>query len=29
MKLGGEQIYSGPLGRHCTHLIHYFEVSLM
>lgn len=25
MKLGGEQIYSGPLGRHCAHLIHYFE----
>ncbi|KAK2399047.1 pleiotropic drug resistance protein [Trifolium repens] len=25
MKLGGEQIYAGPLGRHCSHLIHYFE----
>jgi hypothetical protein len=29
MKLGGEQIYAGPLGRHCSHLIHYFEVSRM
>ncbi|CAL5206363.1 unnamed protein product [Lathyrus oleraceus] len=25
MKLGGEQIYTGPLGRHCSHLIQYFE----
>ncbi|GAU15123.1 hypothetical protein TSUD_08610 [Trifolium subterraneum] len=25
MKLGGEQIYAGPLGRHCSQLIHYFE----
>ncbi|CAK8570044.1 unnamed protein product [Lathyrus sativus] len=25
MKLGGEQIYAGPLGRHCSHLIQYFE----
>ncbi|RDX94998.1 ABC transporter G family member 34, partial [Mucuna pruriens] len=25
LKLGGEQIYAGPLGRHCSHLIQYFE----
>ncbi|KAL5071418.1 hypothetical protein RYX36_022305 [Vicia faba] len=25
MKLGGEQIYAGPLGRQCSHLIQYFE----
>ncbi|XP_027333289.1 pleiotropic drug resistance protein 1-like isoform X2 [Abrus precatorius] len=25
LKLGGEQIYAGPLGRHCFHLIQYFE----
>ncbi|XP_061356268.1 pleiotropic drug resistance protein 1-like isoform X2 [Gastrolobium bilobum] len=25
LKLGGEQIYAGPLGRHCSILIQYFE----
>ncbi|KAL8043064.1 hypothetical protein ABFX02_09G094400 [Erythranthe guttata] len=25
MKLGGQEIYVGPLGRHSCHLIHYFE----
>ncbi|KOM25783.1 hypothetical protein LR48_Vigan187s002300 [Vigna angularis] len=25
LKLGGEQIYAGPLGSHCSHLIQYFE----
>ncbi|XP_047337551.1 pleiotropic drug resistance protein 1-like [Impatiens glandulifera] len=25
LKQGGEEIYSGPLGRHCSHLINYFE----
>ncbi|KAI4316280.1 hypothetical protein L6164_024275 [Bauhinia variegata] len=25
LKLGGEQIYAGPLGHHCCHLIQYFE----
>ncbi|KAK7320706.1 hypothetical protein VNO77_30425 [Canavalia gladiata] len=25
LKLGGEQIYAGPLGRHSSHLIQYFE----
>ncbi|CAI8605873.1 unnamed protein product [Vicia faba] len=25
MKLGGEQIYAGPLGRQCSQLIQYFE----
>ncbi|XP_025606422.1 pleiotropic drug resistance protein 1 [Arachis hypogaea] len=25
LKLGGEQIYAGPLGRHCSQLIQYFE----
>ncbi|KAI9106703.1 hypothetical protein K1719_022231 [Acacia pycnantha] len=25
LKVGGEQIYAGPLGRHCSHLIQYFE----
>ncbi|KAL5184869.1 Pleiotropic drug resistance protein 1 [Glycine soja] len=25
LKLGGEQIYAGPLGLHCYHLIQYFE----
>ncbi|KAF1858637.1 hypothetical protein Lal_00044670 [Lupinus albus] len=25
LKSGGEQIYSGPLGRHCAQLIRYFE----
>lgn len=27
LKRGGEEIYVGPLGRHCSHLINYFEVS--
>lgn len=26
---GGEEIYVGPLGRHSSHLIKYFEVSRM
>jgi len=26
MKRGGQEIYVGPLGRHSTHLIKYFEV---
>lgn len=26
LKLGGEEIYVGPLGRHSCHLINYFEV---
>ncbi|KAK7351408.1 hypothetical protein VNO77_10843 [Canavalia gladiata] len=25
LKRGGEEIYVGPLGRHCSHLINYFE----
>ncbi|XP_028802333.1 ABC transporter G family member 39 [Neltuma alba] len=25
LKLGGEQIYAGPLGHHCSQLIQYFE----
>ncbi|XP_059459725.1 pleiotropic drug resistance protein 1-like [Corylus avellana] len=25
LKIGGEQIYAGPLGRHSSHLIKYFE----
>ncbi|KAL5184898.1 ABC transporter G family member 39 [Glycine soja] len=25
LKLGGEQIYAGPLGHHCSDLIQYFE----
>ncbi|KAK2987376.1 hypothetical protein RJ640_007063, partial [Escallonia rubra] len=25
LKRGGEEIYVGPLGRHCCHLIEYFE----
>lgn len=25
LKRGGEEIYFGPLGRHCAHLIKYFE----
>ncbi|KAL2318113.1 hypothetical protein Fmac_031989 [Flemingia macrophylla] len=25
LKLGGEQIYAGPLGSRCSHLIQYFE----
>ncbi|KAJ7966134.1 Pleiotropic drug resistance ABC transporter [Quillaja saponaria] len=25
LKRGGEEIYVGPLGRHCFHLINYFE----
>ncbi|KAJ1376803.1 P-loop containing nucleoside triphosphate hydrolase [Sesbania bispinosa] len=25
LKRGGQQIYAGPLGRHCNHLIKYFE----
>lgn len=25
MKRGGQEIYVGPLGRHSTHLIRYFE----
>ena len=28
MKLGGQVIYAGPLGRHSCKLIEYFEVSL-
>lgn len=28
LKRGGEEIYVGPLGRHSSHLIEYFEVSL-
>ena len=27
MKRGGQEIYVGPLGRHSSHLINYFEVS--
>ena len=27
MKRGGQEIYVGPLGRHSSHLIKYFEVS--
>lgn len=26
MKRGGQEIYVGPLGRHSSHLIKYFEV---
>lgn len=29
LKLGGEQIYAGPIGNQCSHLIQYFEVSLV
>jgi hypothetical protein len=28
LKRGGEEIYVGPLGRHCSHLINYFEVTI-
>lgn len=28
LKRGGEEIYVGPLGRHSSHLIKYFEVRL-
>lgn len=28
LKRGGEEIYVGPLGRHSSHLINYFEVRL-
>ena len=27
MKRGGREIYVGPLGRHSSHLIKYFEVN--
>ena len=27
MKRGGQEIYVGPLGRHSSHFIKYFEVS--
>jgi hypothetical protein len=29
LKEGGEQLYAGPLGRHSSHLIKYFEVRLI
>lgn len=29
LKRGGEEIYVGPLGRHSSHLIKYFEVSMI
>ena len=29
LKRGGEEIYVGPLGRHSSHLIKYFEVRLI
>ena len=28
LKRGGEEIYTGPIGHHSSHLIKYFEVRL-
>jgi hypothetical protein len=28
MRRGGQEIYVGPLGRHSSHLIKYFEVEI-